>query len=58
MRPSSRLCDFKLELGCGTGFTVIAHAPYSAQVGAFDISENMLAIGREKEATSADVLAR
>lgn len=37
-----------LEFGCGTGSTAIAHAPYVDHILATDISENMLAIAREK----------
>lgn len=37
-----------LEFGCGTGSTAIAHAPYVDHIHATDISENMLAIAREK----------
>jgi ubiquinone/menaquinone biosynthesis C-methylase UbiE len=37
-----------LEIGCGTGSTALAHAPYVTQVRAFDISANMLAIARGK----------
>lgn len=49
-RPDSRV----LEIGCGTGSTAIAHAPYVAQIYATDISANMLAIARDKIA-AADI---
>lgn len=39
-----------LELGCGTGSTAIAHAPYVNHIHATDISTKMLAIAREKAA--------
>ncbi|MCP3053600.1 class I SAM-dependent methyltransferase [Aurantimonas marianensis] len=37
-----------LELGCGTGSTAIAHAPYVSHIRATDISPNMIAIARER----------
>lgn len=37
-----------LEIGCGTGSTAIVHAPHVRHILATDISENMLAIAREK----------
>ncbi|MFL0809281.1 MAG: class I SAM-dependent methyltransferase [Agarilytica sp.] len=37
-----------LELGCGTGSTAIAHAPHVKHITAVDISENMLAIAKQK----------
>ena len=37
-----------LEIGCGTGSTAVIHAPHVAHYLATDISENMLAIAREK----------
>ena len=41
--------DMKLlEIGCGTGSTAIVHAPHVRHILATDISENMLAIAREK----------
>jgi len=39
-----------LEFGCGTGSVAIEHAPHVQHIEAIDISENMLAIGREKAA--------
>lgn len=36
------------EIGCGTGTTAIAHAPFVAHIHASDISKNMLAIAKEK----------
>ena len=37
-----------LEIGCGTGSTAIAHAPYVRQVHATDISPRMIDIARDK----------
>jgi ubiquinone/menaquinone biosynthesis C-methylase UbiE len=37
-----------LEIGCGTGSTAIAHAPYVKHIRATDISPKMLDIAREK----------
>ena len=37
-----------LELGCGTGSTAIAHAPFVKHIRAVDISPEMLAIARTK----------
>lgn len=37
-----------LEIGCGTGTTALIHAPYVRHIRATDISENMIAIAREK----------
>ena len=56
-----------LELGCGTGSTAIAHAPYVKHILATDLSTRMIEIGRDKakaagidnvtfEAASADGL--
>lgn len=39
-----------LELGCGTGSTALAHAPYVGQLLATDLSEAMIAIARHKAA--------
>lgn len=39
-----------LELGCGTGSTAIAHAPYVKHIRAIDVSANMIAIARDKAA--------
>ncbi len=36
------------EFGCGTGSTSIAHAPFVQHIYASDLSENMLAIARQK----------
>ena len=44
-----------LEIGCGTGSTAIAHAPYVGHIHATDISAKMLSIAREK--ASAEGLA-
>lgn len=41
-----------LELGCGTGSTALAHAPFVRHVLATDISEKMLEIARGKAAES------
>jgi len=43
-----------LELGCGTGSTAIAHAPYVGQIRATDISGKMIEIAKGR-AASADV---
>jgi 2-polyprenyl-3-methyl-5-hydroxy-6-metoxy-1,4-benzoquinol methylase len=43
-----------LELGCGTGGTALAHAPFVHSVRATDLSEAMIAIARER-ATAAGV---
>ena len=37
-----------LELGCGTGSTAIAHAPYVKHIQAIDISSKMIAIAKGK----------
>jgi ubiquinone/menaquinone biosynthesis C-methylase UbiE len=37
-----------LEIGCGTGSTAIAHAPYVKHILATDISSNMLEIAQAK----------
>ncbi len=37
-----------LEIGCGTGTTALIHAPYVRHIRATDISENMIAIARQK----------
>ncbi len=37
-----------LEFGCGTGTTAIYHSPYVRKIDAIDVSEKMIAIGREK----------
>lgn len=37
-----------VELGCGTGSTAIAHAPFVKQILATDISARMLEIARQK----------
>lgn len=42
--------DAVLEFGCGTGTTAIRLAPHAARYVAADISEQMIAIGREKAA--------
>ena len=36
------------EYGCGTGTTALHHAPHVAEIIATDVSEEMLAIAREK----------
>ena len=38
------------EFGCGTGSTAILHAPYVKSILATDVSDNMLAVGRERAA--------
>ena len=37
-----------LELGCGTGSTAIAHAPFVKHIRAVDISSRMIEIARDK----------
>lgn len=37
-----------LEIGCGTGSTAIAHAPYVKHIHAIDISSKMIEIARRK----------
>lgn len=37
-----------LEIGCGTGTTAIAHAPYVRHIHATDLSEKMIEIARGK----------
>ena len=37
-----------LEIGCGTGSTAIAHAPYVRQIRATDISSRMIEVARNK----------
>ena len=39
-----------LEIGCGTGSTALAHAPYVKHIRATDISANMIEIARGKAA--------
>lgn len=39
-----------LEIGCGTGSTAIAHAPYVARIRATDISQKMIEIATSKVA--------
>jgi len=41
-----------LEIGCGTGSTSIAHAPYVKQIRATDISSKMIEIARDKAKAS------
>jgi ubiquinone/menaquinone biosynthesis C-methylase UbiE len=41
-----------LEIGCGTGSTAIAHAPYVRHIRATDISDKMIEIAREKAAAA------
>ncbi len=37
-----------LEVGCGTGTTALAHAPFVAQIDGIDFSDAMIAIAKEK----------
>ncbi len=46
LRPDSEV----LELGCGTGSTAIAHAPYVKHIRAIDFSAGMLEIAGRKAA--------
>lgn len=43
-RPTMKV----LELGCGTGSTALAHAPYVKHIQAIDISSKMIEIARSK----------
>lgn len=38
-----------LEIGCGTGTTALRHAPFAKQIDAWDISNKMLDIARQKQ---------
>lgn len=40
---------YVLELGCGTGSTALAHAPYAKHITATDISPRMIEIARAKQ---------
>ncbi len=44
-----------LEIGCGTGSTAIAHAPYVGHIHATDISPAMIEIARTKASTVSNV---
>ena len=48
LRPDMDL----LEIGCGTGSTAIAHAPYVRRVRATDLSPRMIEIARDKVAAA------
>jgi ubiquinone/menaquinone biosynthesis C-methylase UbiE len=48
-----RSTDTVLELGCGTGTTALTLAPHVSRMVATDLSGEMIAIAREKAATSA-----
>ena len=41
-----------LEIGCGTGSTAIAHAPYVRRIRATDISDRMIEIAKGKARTA------
>ena len=41
-----------LEIGCGTGSTAIAHAPFVRHVRATDIADEMIAIAKDKAAAA------
>lgn len=41
-----------LEFGCGTGSTALHHAPHVASITAIDISPEMIAIAKEKQAAA------
>jgi ubiquinone/menaquinone biosynthesis C-methylase UbiE len=41
-----------LEIGCGTGSTAIAHAPFVAHIRATDVSEKMIEIAEGKAAAA------
>ena len=42
-----------LEIACGTGTTALRHAPVVKHIDAWDISQNMLAIAKEKQKAQA-----
>lgn len=42
-----------LEIGCGTGSTAIAHAPYVGHIRATDLSTRMVEIARDKAKAAA-----
>ena len=44
MRPDMTVIEF----GCGTGSTALAHAPFVSHIVATDVSQGMLAVGRQK----------
>ena len=46
LRPDMEI----LEVGCGTGGTAIAHAPYVAHVTATDLSDRMIGFAEERKA--------
>ncbi|MEO0938003.1 MAG: methyltransferase domain-containing protein [Pseudomonadota bacterium] len=48
LRPDMRV----LELGCGTGSTALAHAPFVSQIEATDYAQNMIDIAKEKRAAA------
>lgn len=48
-----RASDVVLELGCGTGTTALKLAQYVARIMATDVSQEMIAIAREKSADDA-----
>jgi ubiquinone/menaquinone biosynthesis C-methylase UbiE len=50
LRPDMEL----LEIGCGTGSTAIAHAPFVKHILATDISSRMIEIARAKISVSTD----
>ncbi len=56
LTPGTRV----LEVGCGTGSTAIAHAPFAGEIVATDISAGMLDIARRKaeEANARNVAFR
>lgn len=43
---------YVLELGCGTGSTALAHAPYAKHITATDISARMIDIARAKQSAT------
>lgn len=51
LRPHMKV----LEIGCGTGTTALAHAPYVNHILAIDFSENMISIARSKAANMGNV---